>query len=51
MRRVADSGNAGQEADERGSLAKVPDMFNKLLKERGPLGAVSTTIGLLMPKS
>ncbi|PMD48485.1 hypothetical protein L207DRAFT_505515 [Hyaloscypha variabilis F] len=40
-----------QETDERGSLAKVPDMFNKLVKERGPLGAVRTTIGLLMPTS
>ncbi|KAE9376994.1 hypothetical protein N431DRAFT_480128 [Stipitochalara longipes BDJ] len=40
-----------QEADERGSLAKVPDMFNKLVKEKGPLVAARTTIGLLMPAS
>lgn len=40
-----------QETDERGSLAKVPEMFSKLVKEKGPLGAVRTTIGLLMPAS
>jgi hypothetical protein len=43
--------NKGQAADERGSLEKVPEVFNKLVKEKGPLGAVRTTIGLLMPAS
>jgi hypothetical protein len=32
-------------------VAKVPEMFSKLVKEKGPLGAVRTTIGLLMPVS
>lgn len=40
-----------QAADGRESLAKVPEMFTKLVKEKGPLGAVRTTIGLLMPAS
>jgi hypothetical protein len=42
---------SGQEADDRRGLAKVPEIFNKLVKERGPLGAVRSTVGLLMPLS
>ncbi|PVH83237.1 hypothetical protein DL98DRAFT_559055 [Cadophora sp. DSE1049] len=38
-----------QEADDRNSLAKVPETFDKLVKERGPLGAVQATVGLFMP--
>ncbi|KAH8783891.1 hypothetical protein BGZ57DRAFT_757774 [Hyaloscypha finlandica] len=38
-----------QAVDGRESLAKVPEMFTKLVQEKGPLGAVRTTIGLLMP--
>ena len=41
----------GEETDERRSLAKIPDMFNKLVKEKGPLGAVRTTVALLMQES
>ncbi|PBP22088.1 hypothetical protein BUE80_DR007075 [Diplocarpon rosae] len=37
------------QADDRSSLKKVPDTFNRLVKERGPLGAVRATVGLLMP--
>lgn len=39
----------GQEEDERKSLAKVPETFNRMVKERGPLGAVRALVGLLMP--
>ncbi|KAK0122652.1 hypothetical protein ONS96_009690 [Cadophora gregata f. sp. sojae] len=40
-----------QQADDRNSLAKVPETFDKLVKERGPLGAVRATVGLFMPVS
>ncbi|KAH6707773.1 hypothetical protein BKA61DRAFT_134354 [Leptodontidium sp. MPI-SDFR-AT-0119] len=40
-----------QQADDRGSLAKVPETFNKLVKERGHLDAVRATVGLFMPAS
>ncbi|KAK2626874.1 hypothetical protein QTJ16_004049 [Diplocarpon rosae] len=40
-----------QQADDRSSLKKVPDTFNRLVKERGPLGAVRATVGLLMPSA
>jgi hypothetical protein len=40
-----------QEEDKRGSLTKVPEMFDNLVKERGPLAAVRAIVGLLMPPS
>lgn len=40
----------GQESDDRKSLLKVPESFAKLLKQKGPLGAVRTVVGLLMPE-
>jgi hypothetical protein len=39
----------GQESDDRKSLLKVPESFAKLVKQKGPLGAVRTVVGLLMP--
>jgi len=41
----------GQKADDRKILDKVPETFEKLVKERGPLGAVSAVVGLLMDGS
>lgn len=41
----------GQHADERSSLSKVPETFEKLKKEKGPLGAVRAIVGLLMTPS
>ncbi|KAH7323613.1 hypothetical protein BKA65DRAFT_598194 [Rhexocercosporidium sp. MPI-PUGE-AT-0058] len=38
-----------QQVDDRGSLAKVPETFDKLVKERGHLDAVRATVGLFMP--
>lgn len=35
--------------DDRHSLAKIPETFDRLVKERGPLGAVRTIVRLLMP--
>jgi hypothetical protein len=43
--------NLGQQADDRKSLARVPETFNRLVKDRGPLAAVRATVGLLMPAS
>ncbi|KAE8453641.1 hypothetical protein EG329_009152 [Mollisiaceae sp. DMI_Dod_QoI] len=40
-----------QQADERNSLSKVPQTFDRLQKEKGPLGAVRAMVGLLMPAS
>ena len=40
----------GQESDDRKSLLKVPESFAKLVKQKGPLGAARTVIGLLMPE-
>ncbi|CZR61217.1 uncharacterized protein PAC_11113 [Phialocephala subalpina] len=40
-----------QQADERSSLTKVSGTFDKLHKEKGPLGAVRALVGLLMPAS
>ncbi|KAL2063057.1 hypothetical protein VTL71DRAFT_6129 [Oculimacula yallundae] len=40
-----------QRADDRHSLAKVPETFSKLVKERGPLAAVGATVELFMPMS
>jgi len=39
----------GQEVDERGSLAKVPETFDHLVKARGPMAAVRAMVALLMP--
>jgi hypothetical protein len=41
----------GQKADDRKVLDKVPETFDKLVKERGPLGAVRSIVGLLMDGS
>lgn len=41
----------GQNTDERNSLSKIPEMFDRLVKERGPLKAVGVVVGLLMPES
>lgn len=41
----------GQEEDDRKSLQRVPESFDKLVKEKGPLAAVRTVVGLLMPIS
>ncbi|RFU33656.1 hypothetical protein B7463_g2700, partial [Scytalidium lignicola] len=38
-----------QEIDERHSLTKVPETFDRLVRERGPLVAVRTIVRLLMP--
>ncbi|KAG0649908.1 hypothetical protein D0Z07_3691 [Hyphodiscus hymeniophilus] len=38
-----------QSLDDRKSLHKIPASFDKLVKERGPLLAVRTIVGLLMP--
>jgi len=38
-----------QEEDERGSLAKVPETFDSLVKARGPMAAVRAMVALLMP--
>lgn len=40
---------SGQEEDERGSLAKVPETFDNLVKARGPMAAVRAMVALLMP--
>ncbi|KAG4438475.1 hypothetical protein IFR05_006043 [Cadophora sp. M221] len=40
-----------QQADDRGSLTKVPETFDRLVKERGHLDAVRATVGLFMPVS
>ncbi|KAF8867390.1 hypothetical protein BDZ45DRAFT_609727 [Acephala macrosclerotiorum] len=40
-----------QQADERSSLTKVSGTFDKLHKEKGPIGAVRALVGLLMPTS
>ncbi|RDL41864.1 uncharacterized protein BP5553_01843 [Venustampulla echinocandica] len=40
-----------QNTDERNSLVKIPEMFDRLVKERGPLRAVGAVVGLLMPMS
>ncbi|QSZ35429.1 hypothetical protein DSL72_008299 [Monilinia vaccinii-corymbosi] len=37
--------------DDRNSLTKIKDMFGKLVKEKGPLGALRTTVGLIMAES
>jgi hypothetical protein len=42
--------NVGQQADDRKSLMKIPESFDKLLKQQGPLGAVRTIVGLFMPE-
>jgi hypothetical protein len=41
--------HSGQEEDERGSLAKVPETFDNLVKARGPMAAVRGMVALLMP--
>jgi hypothetical protein len=43
--------NLGQTSDDRSSLAKIPQAFDKLAKEKGPLGAVRAIVGLVMPAS
>ncbi|ESZ97475.1 hypothetical protein SBOR_2164 [Sclerotinia borealis F-4128] len=37
--------------DDRNSLSKIKDMFARLIKEKGPLGALRTTVGLIMAES
>ncbi|KAM0156176.1 hypothetical protein ACHAQE_006474 [Botrytis cinerea] len=37
--------------DDRKSLSKIKDMFGKLVKEKGPLGALRITVGLVMAES
>lgn len=38
----------GQDIDDRNSLAKVPGTFGRLVKDKGPLGAVRTLAGLML---
>ena len=40
--------DVGHKADERGSLTKIPETFDRLIKEKGTLGAVRAVVGLLM---
>ncbi|CZT42984.1 uncharacterized protein RSE6_02956 [Rhynchosporium secalis] len=40
-----------QKLDDRNSLAKIPETFSKMVKERGPLAAVRATVELFMPVS
>ncbi|KAH6678380.1 hypothetical protein B0J14DRAFT_582567 [Halenospora varia] len=47
----ARSPRSWQEADDRNSLARIPDMFNRLVKESGPLVAMRAVVGLIMPAS
>ncbi|CAD6441640.1 b2eaa89e-bced-4402-a1ec-460a40f18c50-CDS [Sclerotinia trifoliorum] len=37
--------------DDRNSLSKIKVMFGKLVKEKGPLGALRITVGLIMADS
>ena len=39
----------GKKQDDRKSLPRIPQFFDRLVKEKGPLNAVRTVIGLLMP--
>ena len=41
----------GHKQDDRKSLSKIKDMFGKLVKEKGPLGALRITVGLVMAES
>lgn len=41
----------GQKADDRKVLDRIPETFDKIVKERGPLEAVRAIVGLLMPLS
>jgi hypothetical protein len=41
----------GQQLDDRRSLPKVSESFNRLVKQKGPLAAVRIVVGLLMPVS
>ncbi|KAH8663138.1 hypothetical protein BGZ60DRAFT_530278 [Tricladium varicosporioides] len=47
----ARSPKSWQESDDRNSLAQIPNMFNRLVKESGPLVAMRAVVGLLMPVS
>jgi hypothetical protein len=38
----------GYEMDERRSLRKVKDMFAQLVRDKGPLVAVKTVVGLVI---
>lgn len=38
----------GQGLDDRNSLAKVPDTFSRLVKDKGPLSAVRALVGLML---
>ncbi|TVY34355.1 hypothetical protein LSUB1_G006055 [Lachnellula subtilissima] len=40
-----------QKADDRKVLDRVPETFDRMVKGRGPLGAVKAIVGLLMPVS
>lgn len=42
---------AGQKQDDRKSFQRIPESFDKLVKEKDPLSAVRTVVGLLMPAS
>ncbi|KAF4626744.1 hypothetical protein G7Y89_g11413 [Cudoniella acicularis] len=48
---TARSPQSWQKADDRKILSKIPNMFNGLVKESGPLHAVRAVVGLLMPTS
>ncbi|RDW71772.1 hypothetical protein BP5796_07806 [Coleophoma crateriformis] len=37
------------EGDDRGSLLKIPETFNRMVQDRGPLDAIGAVVGLLMP--
>ncbi|TGO92112.1 hypothetical protein BPOR_0010g00240 [Botrytis porri] len=43
--------NSWHKQDDRKSLGKIKDMFGKLVKEKGPLGALRITVGLVMAES
>ncbi|TGO34088.1 hypothetical protein BHYA_0213g00180 [Botrytis hyacinthi] len=43
--------NSWHKQDDRKSLSKIKDMFGKLVKEKGPLGALRITVGLIMAES
>ncbi|TGO45159.1 hypothetical protein BOTNAR_0693g00010 [Botryotinia narcissicola] len=43
--------NSWHKQDDRKSLSKIKDMFGKLVKEKGPMGALRITVGLIMAES
>lgn len=40
-----------QQSDDRKSLLRIPETFDRLVKQKGPLAAVRAVVGLLMPVS